>query len=129
MEFVDDAVAIGNGKVEQTSSVDIFVLQDTLGDRIGHLVDLGDGTLYGFSKNCWTKTGFGASAWVVAKSLEGIEKESKRPFAVGAALDAQVPLVGQALTEASLDVFPSTESSIMHPHQASMCKRMTVVFA
>jgi len=73
-------VAVGNSKVEQTSSINVFVLQDTLGNSIGHLVDLRNRALHGLSKDCRAKPSFGASAWVVAESLEGIEKESKCPI-------------------------------------------------
>lgn len=122
-------MAISDGKVEQTPSIDILILQDTFGDRIGHLVDLRNCALHGLSQDGRVKAGFGASTGILTESLQGIEKEGKCPFAVGAALDAQVPLVSQTLAEATLDVLPSTESSVVHPHQTAVCERVAVVLA
>lgn len=65
----------------------------------------------------------------MAKSLQGVEEECERPLAVRAALDPEIPFVCQTLAQAALDVFPSAEPAVVHPHQTAMGKGVAVVLA
>lgn len=89
----EDTVAIRDGKVEQAPRIHVFILQDSLWDRVCQFVDLSNCLLQGLAQHSWTKTRFGGRARIVTQSLEGVEKQGKCPFAVSAPLDLQIPLV------------------------------------
>lgn len=66
-------------------------------------------------------------ARILTQPLQAVEEEGEGPFAVGATLHVQVPLVMQALPKPPLDVFPTSQATVVHPHQAIMVERVAVV--
>lgn len=122
-------MAVRDGKVEQTPRVYILVVDGAFGYGIDQLVDQCDRLEHCFPQHRRPKALLGLRAGVVAHALESIEEQCKGPLAVRPSHDAQVPLVRQSLAQPPLDVLPSSQAAVVHPHQAAMAEGVAVVLA
>lgn len=52
----------------------------------------------------------------VAHAVHAVEEEGEGPFAVCGALDVDEPFVAEGGGEAALDVLPTADSAVVHPH-------------
>ncbi len=125
----DDAVTVGERKVEQAPRVDVLAGHYASGDGVDQLVDGGDGLEHGLPQDVRAEAVLGLRARVEAHALERVQEQGKGPFAVGTADDAHVPLVRQSPAQPPLDVLPPAQATVVHPHQAAMAERVAVVLA
>ncbi|QBZ54568.1 hypothetical protein PoMZ_10271 [Pyricularia oryzae] len=123
----DDAVPVREGKVEQAARVHLLGLDDALGYVVDELVDQFNGLEHRPAQNGWPEPLLRLRARVVSHALQRVEEQGKRPLAVRAAHDAQVPPVCQPLAKPPLDVLPAAKPTVVHPHQAAMVEGVTVV--
>lgn len=122
-----DSVAVGDGKIEQTAGLhagDVMPLRDVADE----LIDLGDGLDHhtpqqGLAEPLRARIGAGVHTLL----LEEVEEERERPLAVGAALHAQEPLVGEGIGQRALDVVPPADVAVVHPHQRLVLERVAVI--
>lgn len=122
----DDTFAVSDSKVEQTARV---ALSDMLGKFANVAVDALDGFKDGLAQNTVAKTsrlGF-LIVRVITQSLQTVEEQGKAPLRVGAACDASKPAVANVADQLALDTaIPTSNSSIVHEHQASAAERMAI---
>lgn len=116
-----------DGKIQQAPRLDVGDIV-FLGDLAHELIDLGDGLDHDpaqelLPKPFWPRI----RARIGALLLHQVEEQRKRPLAVRAALDAQVPAVRERGGQRSLDVLPATDVAVVHPHQGVVLERVAVV--
>ena len=123
-----DALAIGHSKVEQTARV---AFSDTFWKFANVAVDALDSLEDGLAQDTVAKSvclGF-LVVWVIAQSFQTVEEQCKAPLRVGAACDASEPSVANIADQLPLDTtVPTSNSSIVHKHQASATERMAIAF-
>ena len=61
--------------------------------------------------------------------FQGIHEERKGPFRICTALNVEIPFISQSFAESSLDMFPTSESTVVHECKTTIRKGMTVIFA
>ena len=104
-------------------------MNDAFGNLFDELVDDGDCLEHSLPQNSWPKPVLWLGARVVTHSLESIEEQGECPLAVCAAHDPQEPLVGETLAQSSLDMLPSSQAAIVHPHQTAMAEGVAIILA
>lgn len=120
---------IGDSKVEQTSGINVLLLDETFGDTRGKLVDFLNGVQERLSHCGGIEAFFRRRTRIDTQSLQTIQEEGESPFTVGTTLDGEVPLVMQLLAQSALDVFPASKTAIMHPHEAAVGEGVAIVLA
>ena len=96
-------------------------------DGLDEGVDLGDRLLHCAAEDLLAESGGRPRARIDAFLFEGVKEERERPFRVRAAVDAEIPLLGQGIRKRTLDVLPAAYVAVVHPHQRVVLEGVTVV--
>ena len=122
-------MSVRDGKVEQTPRIDVLVLDDARRDSIDELVAKLNSPQHRLPQHRRPEAPLGRRAWVMPHTLQRIKEQRKRPLAVRAARNAEVPLVRKVLAKAALDVLPPSDAAVVHEHEAAVVKGVAVVLA
>lgn len=122
----DNGMTIRHRKIEQTARLNSDIV---LGWNFAYqLIDPSNGLHHHLTQKRLSEAlGTGVRARIGAFLFEEIKEQSKCPLAVRAALDAQVPLVGEGLAEGTLDVVPPADAAVVHPHKGVVLEGMAIV--
>ena len=123
----DDAMAVGDGEVEQAPLVHRFIPQ--LRRRGVHeAVDALDGLQHRLPEHVVPESvdRVLVAVRVIARLFEAVEKEGKGPFAVRVALDADEPFPRDAQGEFAFDVPPAGDVAVVHEHETAVGEGMAV---
>lgn len=66
---------------------------------------------------------------MISHSFQCVQKQSECPFAVCPSLDEYEPLIGEGCCQSPLDVFPSSNTTIVHEHQGTKAEGVAVLVA
>lgn len=122
----NNGMAIRHRKVEQTPRLNSNII---LSPSLTHkLIDPGNSLHHDLPQQRLPKAVRpGIRAGIDAFLCKEIEEQRKGPFTVCPALDAQVPLVGEGLAQGTLDVVPSADVTVVHPHEGVVLEWVAVV--
>lgn len=125
----DDAVAVGDGEIEQAARVEGGAVVRAGGNGGDQGVDAVDGLEQGLAEHRVPEPAVvadGLGARVVSGFLQAVEEEGEGPFAVGAAAYLVEPFGGDGHGECALDVLPAADVAVVHPHQAAVVEGVAV---
>jgi len=122
-------VAVTQGEVQETPCVHILGKDGALRDAVDEFVDQSNCLEHGLPKHRRAETIDRLRTGIVAHALQRVQEERKRPLAVCTTDHAQVPLIGKALAQPPLDLFPAAQAAVVHPHQTAVAERVAVVLA